>query len=141
MCFIINQIITFVIKKLVKKETVYFHPLPYFLLIFRYTGALSGLVYIFMLPSLLKIASLRKEKALTNFKLTFYVFIIILGFFNMFSQFFITDYWNDDRSTETSVLEVITSAVSCNIICDRRRFKLNCSFLLLLWQIKEDVSA
>lgn len=58
---------------------------------YRYTGALSGLVYIFLLPSLLKIASLKKEDKLTLGKFIFYIIIIILGFVNLLSQFFIND--------------------------------------------------
>jgi sodium-coupled neutral amino acid transporter 9 len=57
----------------------------------RYTGALSGLVYIFMLPSLLKIASLRKEDKLTTAQLIFHVSVIVLGSFNLLLQFFIND--------------------------------------------------
>ncbi|XP_018323512.1 sodium-coupled neutral amino acid transporter 9 homolog [Agrilus planipennis] len=57
----------------------------------RYTGALSGMVYIFLLPSLLKIASLRKEGQLTVFKLVFQLCIIGLGVLNLISQFFIAD--------------------------------------------------
>ncbi|XP_044260299.1 sodium-coupled neutral amino acid transporter 9-like [Tribolium madens] len=57
----------------------------------RYTGALSGLVYIFMLPSLLKIASLKKEGRLTTPKLIFHAAIMIVGSFNLLLQFFISD--------------------------------------------------
>ncbi|EFA05454.2 Putative amino acid permease F13H10.3-like Protein [Tribolium castaneum] len=57
----------------------------------RYTGALSGLVYIFMLPSLLKIASLKKEGRLTTPKLIFHAAVMILGSFNLLLQFFISD--------------------------------------------------
>lgn len=58
---------------------------------FRYTGALSGMVYIFLLPSLLKIASLRKENRLTTPQLVFHVTIMVLGSFNLLLQFFISD--------------------------------------------------
>ncbi|XP_018569982.1 sodium-coupled neutral amino acid transporter 9 homolog [Anoplophora glabripennis] len=57
----------------------------------RYTGALSGLVYIFLLPSLLKMASLKKERSLTAAKFVFHVIIIIIGVLNLISQFFIND--------------------------------------------------
>ncbi|XP_066257729.1 neutral amino acid transporter 9-like [Euwallacea similis] len=57
----------------------------------RYTGALSGLVYIFMLPNLLKLASLRKEKELTTMKALWHLFIIVAGALNLLSQFFIDD--------------------------------------------------
>ncbi|GLV36702.1 prestin [Carabus blaptoides fortunei] len=43
----------------------------------RYTGALSGLIHIFTLPCLLKMASLQKEGKLTVAKVLMYVFIII----------------------------------------------------------------
>ncbi|XP_019878465.1 sodium-coupled neutral amino acid transporter 9 homolog isoform X1 [Aethina tumida] len=56
----------------------------------RYTGAASGLVYIFMLPSLLKMASLKKEGNLTPLKTIFYVAIITIGVLNLLSQFLIT---------------------------------------------------
>ncbi|KAF5271987.1 hypothetical protein FQR65_LT17489 [Abscondita terminalis] len=57
----------------------------------RYTGALSGLVYIFLLPSLMKIASLLKKDALTPIKFIAFISIVIFGFVNLFSQFFIVD--------------------------------------------------
>ncbi|KAF2901699.1 hypothetical protein ILUMI_04489 [Ignelater luminosus] len=57
----------------------------------RYTGAISGLVYIFMLPIFLKIASLRKERRLSALKCMFFIIIPIFGFLNLFSQFFIND--------------------------------------------------
>lgn len=57
----------------------------------RYTGALSGMVYVFTLPSLLKIASLRRDQILTTPKLIFYSSIIVLGAINLFSQFLIND--------------------------------------------------
>ncbi|CAH0548905.1 unnamed protein product [Brassicogethes aeneus] len=56
----------------------------------RYTGAASGLVYIFMLPSLLKMASLKKEGNLTTLRTIFYTLIISIGVLNLFSQFFIS---------------------------------------------------
>ncbi|KAK5638841.1 hypothetical protein RI129_013136 [Pyrocoelia pectoralis] len=57
----------------------------------RYTGALSGLVYIFFLPSLMKIASLMKKEKLTPIKFVAYILIVIFGFLNLISQFFIID--------------------------------------------------
>ncbi|CAH1992873.1 unnamed protein product [Acanthoscelides obtectus] len=57
----------------------------------RYTGALSGLVYIFLLPSLLQMASLKKDDRLTAPKAIFYCCIIVIGSLNLFSQFFISD--------------------------------------------------
>ncbi|CAG9820488.1 unnamed protein product [Phaedon cochleariae] len=57
----------------------------------RYTGAMSGLIYVFLMPSLLKVMSLRKEGALTATKLMFFVAMIFTGFLNLISQFFIVD--------------------------------------------------
>ncbi|CAH1278577.1 unnamed protein product [Diabrotica balteata] len=57
----------------------------------RYTGALSGLIYIFVMPSLLKMASLKQEGALSIPAIIIHVIIIILGILNLISQFFITD--------------------------------------------------
>uniref|UniRef100_A0A6P7G4Y3 Sodium-coupled neutral amino acid transporter 9 homolog isoform X1 n=2 Tax=Diabrotica virgifera virgifera TaxID=50390 RepID=A0A6P7G4Y3_DIAVI len=57
----------------------------------RYTGALSGLIYIFVMPSLLKMASLKQEGALSVPAIFIHVIIIILGILNLISQFFITD--------------------------------------------------
>ncbi|CAG9854635.1 unnamed protein product, partial [Phyllotreta striolata] len=54
----------------------------------RYTGALSGLIYVFVMPSLLKMASLRKENSLTFTKGFLHVGLIILGALNLISQFF-----------------------------------------------------
>ncbi|KAK9751239.1 ATP-NAD kinase N-terminal domain [Popillia japonica] len=57
----------------------------------RYTGALSGMVYIFALPSLLKIAHLHSEKNLTPFICILHVIVVLLGILNFCLQFFITD--------------------------------------------------
>ncbi|XP_030762869.1 sodium-coupled neutral amino acid transporter 9-like [Sitophilus oryzae] len=57
----------------------------------RYTGALSGMVYIFMLPNLLKLSSLRKSRELTTCKAFWHVLIIVAGTLNLLSQFFIDD--------------------------------------------------
>lgn len=54
----------------------------------RYTGALSGLVYIFVMPSCLKMASLGKEGTLTVPSILMHVGIMILGVINLISQFF-----------------------------------------------------
>ncbi|KAL3271506.1 hypothetical protein HHI36_021988 [Cryptolaemus montrouzieri] len=59
--------------------------------IIRYIGALSGMVYVFLLPNLLHIYSLRKENKLTSLRLLFHVSIIILGVLNLLSQFLISD--------------------------------------------------
>lgn len=57
----------------------------------RYTGAFSGMVYIFALPSLLKIALYKKTETLTATKLIKHIIIIAIGTVNLASQFFITD--------------------------------------------------
>ncbi|KAK9880678.1 hypothetical protein WA026_011914 [Henosepilachna vigintioctopunctata] len=59
--------------------------------IIRYIGAFSGMVYVFLLPNLLNIYSLRKEQKLTNFRFIFHTSIIILGVLNLLSQFLISD--------------------------------------------------
>nr|XP_023019449.1 sodium-coupled neutral amino acid transporter 9-like [Leptinotarsa decemlineata] len=57
----------------------------------RFTGALSGMVYIFLMPGLLNIASLKKEGALTTMKLVLNVALIGLGVLNLSSQFFMSE--------------------------------------------------
>ncbi|KAH1011668.1 hypothetical protein HUJ04_000990 [Dendroctonus ponderosae] len=57
----------------------------------RYTGALSGMVYVFMLPNMLKMASLKKRHKLSTIKTVWHIFIIIAGALNLLSQFFIND--------------------------------------------------
>ncbi|XP_045467069.1 sodium-coupled neutral amino acid transporter 9 homolog isoform X2 [Harmonia axyridis] len=59
--------------------------------IIRYIGALSGMVYVFMMPNLLNIYSLRKENKLTSLRLFFHVTIIVIGILNLLSQFIISD--------------------------------------------------
>lgn len=57
----------------------------------RYTGAISGMIYVFTLPSLLKLATLRNDKALNPINCTLHVSIIVVGVVNLVSQFFIND--------------------------------------------------
>lgn len=59
--------------------------------IIRYIGAFSGLVYVFMLPNLLIIYSLKKDNQLSLFRLVFHVSLIVLGVINLLSQFLISD--------------------------------------------------
>ena len=59
----------------------------------RYTGALGGMIYVFTLPSLLKLATLRNDKALNPVNFTLHVSIIVIGVVNLISQFFINDKW------------------------------------------------
>ncbi|KAJ8712105.1 hypothetical protein PYW07_004947 [Mythimna separata] len=59
--------------------------------IIRYTGAISGLVHIFALPSFLQIRSLQLRGKLTWGKLLFYCAIVLLGAANLLMQFFIDE--------------------------------------------------
>ncbi|KAJ2945423.1 hypothetical protein O0L34_g234 [Tuta absoluta] len=59
--------------------------------IIRYTGAISGLVHIFALPSLLHIRSLQLRGKLTWWKAAFYLTLVILGAVNLMMQFFIDE--------------------------------------------------
>lgn len=66
---------------------------PYIGTIIRYTGALSGFIYIFTLPSLLYLAILKQQKKLTTFSMLLHISIPIIGFLNLLAQFFITESW------------------------------------------------
>lgn len=57
--------------------------------IIRYTGAVSGLIHIFTLPSLLQVRSLYLRKQLTIPKAIFYFAIFFIGAANLLAQFFI----------------------------------------------------
>ncbi|XP_077291959.1 neutral amino acid transporter 9-like [Arctopsyche grandis] len=59
--------------------------------IIRYTGALSGLIHVFTLPSLLHMTSLYKRGKLSILKVLFFVMIFIIGACNLFAQFFVGD--------------------------------------------------
>ncbi|XP_022823320.1 sodium-coupled neutral amino acid transporter 9 homolog isoform X2 [Spodoptera litura] len=59
--------------------------------IIRYTGAVSGLVHIFALPSLLQIRSLQLRGKLTWWKTVFYCAILVFGAVNLLMQFFINE--------------------------------------------------
>ncbi|XP_006889620.1 PREDICTED: putative sodium-coupled neutral amino acid transporter 9 [Elephantulus edwardii] len=56
--------------------------------IIRYSGAVCGLAFVFIYPSLIYIISLYQEDRLTWPKLIFHAFIIILGLANLIAQFF-----------------------------------------------------
>ncbi|KAM5264700.1 neutral amino acid transporter 9 isoform 3-T3 [Ctenodactylus gundi] len=56
--------------------------------IIRYSGAACGLAFVFIYPSLIYIISLHQEERLTWPKLTFHIFIMILGLANLIVQFF-----------------------------------------------------
>lgn len=64
---------------------------PYIGTIIRYTGALSGFVYVFTLPSLLYLVILKKQQKLTIFSVLLHVSIPIFGLLNLVAQFFITE--------------------------------------------------
>lgn len=66
--------------------------IPYIGTIVRYTGALSGFIYIFTLPSLLHLSILKKEKKLTMRSLLIHLSIPIIGIINIIAQFFIRDH-------------------------------------------------
>ncbi|CAH2092622.1 unnamed protein product [Euphydryas editha] len=57
--------------------------------IIRYTGAVSGLVHVFALPSILQMRSLQLRRKLTWWKGLLYSLIIVFGTFNLVMQFFI----------------------------------------------------
>ncbi|XP_045774681.1 sodium-coupled neutral amino acid transporter 9 homolog [Maniola jurtina] len=57
--------------------------------IIRYTGAISGLVHVFALPSFLQMRSLHLRRKLTVWKVLFYSAIIAFGTVNLVMQFFI----------------------------------------------------
>ncbi|GLG98910.1 Uncharacterized protein GBIM_05470, partial [Gryllus bimaculatus] len=59
--------------------------------IIRFTGALSGLIYIFTLPSLLHLASLRIRGELTIPILIIHLIIPIFGGGNLIAQFFVSE--------------------------------------------------
>ncbi|XP_066996721.1 neutral amino acid transporter 9 [Anabrus simplex] len=60
--------------------------------IIRFTGALSGLVYIFTLPCLLHLASLRKRNEMTCWSVIIHLAIPIIGGGNLIAQFFVSDH-------------------------------------------------
>ncbi|XP_078033513.1 neutral amino acid transporter 9 [Augochlora pura] len=64
---------------------------PYIGTIIRFTGALSGLVYVFTLPSLLYLAILKKQKRLSLFVTILHISIPLIGFLNLLAQFFVTE--------------------------------------------------
>ncbi|XP_052751073.1 sodium-coupled neutral amino acid transporter 9 homolog isoform X2 [Galleria mellonella] len=59
--------------------------------IIRYTGAVSGLIHIFTLPSLLQMRSLYIRGKLTWWKTLFYCLIVVFGAVNLLMQFFIDE--------------------------------------------------
>ncbi|XP_039315042.1 sodium-coupled neutral amino acid transporter 9 isoform X2 [Solenopsis invicta] len=64
---------------------------PHIGTIVRYTGALSGLIYVFTFPNLLHLSILKKEGKLNVCSILFHLSIPIIGLLNLIAQFFITD--------------------------------------------------
>ncbi|XP_013166810.1 PREDICTED: sodium-coupled neutral amino acid transporter 9 homolog isoform X2 [Papilio xuthus] len=58
--------------------------------VIRYTGAVSGLVHVFALPSLLQLRSLRLRGRLSCGKVVLYSAILLFGVANLALQFFVT---------------------------------------------------
>ncbi|KAK3913893.1 Sodium-coupled neutral amino acid transporter 9-like protein [Frankliniella fusca] len=65
--------------------------LPRFGTIIRFTGAISGLVYIFLLPVLLHLASLQRQGKLTKLTTILHMIIPVIGMANLIAQFFVSD--------------------------------------------------
>ncbi|XP_028048077.1 sodium-coupled neutral amino acid transporter 9 isoform X2 [Monomorium pharaonis] len=62
---------------------------PYIGTVVRYTGALSGLIYVFTFPNLLHLSILKKEGKLSVCTILFHLSIPIIGILNLIAQFFI----------------------------------------------------
>ncbi|XP_011497645.1 PREDICTED: putative sodium-coupled neutral amino acid transporter 9 [Ceratosolen solmsi marchali] len=62
--------------------------LPHIGTIIRYTGAISGLVYVFTLPPLLHLMISYRQGTITMLKVLCYICIPIIGLLNLISQFF-----------------------------------------------------
>ncbi|XP_017794749.1 PREDICTED: sodium-coupled neutral amino acid transporter 9-like [Habropoda laboriosa] len=64
---------------------------PYIGTIIRYTGAFSGFIYVFTLPSLLYLVILKQQQKLSIFSALLHISIPLFGFLNLVAQFFITE--------------------------------------------------
>ncbi|XP_023248146.1 sodium-coupled neutral amino acid transporter 9-like [Copidosoma floridanum] len=64
--------------------------LPHVGTILRYTGAISGLIYVFTLPSLLHLMITRIQGKINTFNVFCYLCVPIIGILNLISQFFIS---------------------------------------------------
>ncbi|XP_043266018.1 sodium-coupled neutral amino acid transporter 9-like isoform X1 [Colletes gigas] len=64
---------------------------PYIGTIVRYTGAISGFIYVFTLPSLLYLVILKQQNKLTILCTLLHISIPIFGFLNLVAQFFIIE--------------------------------------------------
>ncbi|XP_624412.2 sodium-coupled neutral amino acid transporter 9 homolog isoform X1 [Apis mellifera] len=92
-CKIFNTGCVIIINIILVSVCIFFAVfVPYIGTIIRYTGALSGFIYIFTLPSLLYLVILKEQKKLTIFSLFLHISILIFGFLNLLAQFFITEY-------------------------------------------------
>ncbi|KAL0129517.1 hypothetical protein PUN28_001644 [Cardiocondyla obscurior] len=65
---------------------------PYIGTIIRYTGALSGLIYIFTFPCLLHLCILKREGKLGVWSVLIHLGIPVIGTLNLIAQFFIADH-------------------------------------------------
>ncbi|XP_032684606.1 sodium-coupled neutral amino acid transporter 9-like [Odontomachus brunneus] len=65
--------------------------MPYIGTITRYTGAMSGLIYVFTLPSLLHLSILKRQGKLTVCSSLIHLSIPVIGIINLVAQFFIRD--------------------------------------------------
>ncbi|XP_058809347.1 neutral amino acid transporter 9-like [Phymastichus coffea] len=63
--------------------------LPHVGTIVRYTGAISGLVYVFMLPSLLHLVVSRRQGTITVHQVFWHTCVPVVGIVNLVSQFFV----------------------------------------------------
>ncbi|XP_048509761.1 sodium-coupled neutral amino acid transporter 9-like isoform X3 [Athalia rosae] len=59
--------------------------------IIRYTGAMSGFIYVFTLPSLLHLVSMQRRGKLTLLSIILHLSIPVIGGSNLAAQFFISD--------------------------------------------------
>ncbi|XP_014234787.1 sodium-coupled neutral amino acid transporter 9-like [Trichogramma pretiosum] len=66
--------------------------LPHVGTIIRYTGAISGLIYVFTLPSLLHLVVSYRRGTITVYKVLLYLCVPLIGVINLISQFFIQAY-------------------------------------------------
>ncbi|XP_024941981.1 sodium-coupled neutral amino acid transporter 9 [Cephus cinctus] len=65
--------------------------MPHVGTIIRYTGAISGLIYVFTLPSLLHLSSMYKQGRSSILSTVFHLAIPIVGGSNLIGQFFVKD--------------------------------------------------
>lgn len=66
--------------------------MPYIGTIVRYTGAISGFIYVFTLPSLLHLMSVYKQGQLTLLSIFLHLSIPVIGGLNLIAQFFVNEH-------------------------------------------------